>query len=81
MAKRSKKSKSQNTNRVGKELFYPKHPKRDSRILKFLAICRDKRVARSLIERAPDGVIKGLCNAAINVERGDVQLNPVSRNK
>jgi phosphohistidine swiveling domain-containing protein len=36
-------------------------------------------VYRGVLKSAPDGVIKSICNAAFNVERGDVRLTPAQR--
>jgi hypothetical protein len=40
------------------------------RTVKFLSVCRDPKVVSSVIRSAPDSVIKTICNAALNVQRG-----------
>jgi hypothetical protein len=40
------------------------------RSIKFLAVCRDPKVVSSVVRSAPDDVIKTICNAALNVQRG-----------
>lgn len=40
------------------------------RTVKYLAICRDPKSFSSTIRSAPDAVIKTICNAALNVQRG-----------
>jgi len=37
--------------------------------------CRDRQLMYSLVQRAPDRVIKAICNAAINAQQGDVNLS------
>ena len=45
------------------------------RAVKLLAVCKDPQVRRVILSRAPDSVIKTICNAALNVERGELALN------
>jgi hypothetical protein len=40
------------------------------RTVKFLSVCRDPKVVSSVIRSSPDSVIKTICNAALNVQRG-----------
>jgi len=40
------------------------------RTVKFLSVCRDPKVVSSVIRTSPDNVIKTICNAALNVQRG-----------
>ncbi len=40
------------------------------RTVKFLSVCRDPKVLSSVIRASPDSVIKTICNAALNVQRG-----------
>ena len=44
------------------------------RAFKFLAVCRDPSVRRAILAHSPDALIKAICNAALNVERGEVVL-------
>ena len=46
----------------------------DKRIIKFLSICSDPKTFRLVVREAPESVIKTVCNAAFNAERGDVRL-------
>ena len=63
------KSKSEQTGgRVRKKMI-------EKRIVKFLAVCKDPHIHRLVIRRSPDGVIKAICNAALNVQRGDIELS------
>ena len=48
----------------------PKHT------IKYLATCTDPRAYSAVTRAAPAGVVKGICNAAFNVEQGDVKLTP-----
>jgi hypothetical protein len=40
------------------------------RIVKYLSVCRDTKAYNAAVKAAPDGVIKTICNAALNVQRG-----------
>ena len=42
--------------------------------IKFLASGPDINVVRSTLEKAPVGVIRGVCNAAVNARQGEVQV-------
>ena len=44
------------------------------RAFKFLADCQDPRVRSTILARAPDRLVKSICNAALNIERGDLVL-------
>ena len=44
------------------------------RTIKFLASGPDINVVRAAIEKAPAGVIRGVCNAAVNARQGEVQI-------
>ena len=44
------------------------------RAFKLLAVCRDPRVRRAILAHSPEALIKTICNAALNVERGEVVL-------
>ena len=47
--------------------------------LKLLAVCQDPKVRKSILTRAPDELIKKICNALLNVERGNVELAPKNK--
>lgn len=50
--------------------------KERKRIVKYLAVCRDPKAYKAVVQSAPDAVIKSICDAALNVQRGDrVALN------
>ena len=42
--------------------------------VKFLSFCLDRQIHKDILSRAPPNVIKGICNAAINSQRGEVTL-------
>ena len=44
------------------------------RTIKFLASGPDINVVRAALENAPAGVIRGVCNAAVNARQGEVQI-------
>jgi hypothetical protein len=44
------------------------------RTVEYLSICQDPATYRNVVCNASDRVIKTICNAALNVERGDVRL-------
>ena len=50
------------------------------RALKFLAVCPDRRVHKAILTHSSDQLLKRICNAALNAERGDVRFsNPHKR--
>lgn len=49
------------------------------RTVKYLSVCRDPQIRQLILRRAPDGVVKSICNAALNVERGDVNIPQADR--
>lgn len=52
------------------------------RTVKFLAICKDPRVQRMVLQSASDSVYKSICNAFFNVaENPDVHLSNQQRRK
>ena len=55
---------------------YPNYPKLVSDSIKFLRHCHDPVALKAILRGVPESVLKGICNAVINVERGDVKLNP-----
>ena len=56
-------------NRQGKDIVV-------KRTLKYLNICKNPKAYRSVLQGSSDDVIKALCNAALNVEQGDIDLTP-----
>ena len=46
------------------------------RTIKFLASGPDNNVVRATLEKAPVGVIRSVCNAAVNARQGEVQIPP-----
>ena len=42
---------------------------------KLLAECKDPRVLSAILQRAPEKLVKTICNAVLNVEQGDISLN------
>ena len=44
------------------------------RYFKLLAVCKDRSLYKELVKKAPDLVIKLICNAALNATRGEVHL-------
>jgi ABC-type methionine transport system ATPase subunit len=51
-----------------------KKPSTTKRAVKLLAVCKDPKVRSVILSRSPDSVIKTICNAALNVEQGDLAL-------
>ena len=45
------------------------------RAYKLLAECKDPRVRSAILNGAPEKLVKTICNAVLNVERGDIALN------
>ena len=46
------------------------------RTLKFLSICRNPYIQKRIIKSAPDSIIKGICNAAFNIQQNpDIKLS------
>ena len=46
------------------------------RTIKFLSVAQDPEVVRLVIQRAPDAVVRAICNAALNAREGDVRIPP-----
>jgi hypothetical protein len=46
------------------------------RTIKYLASAPDSNVARSVLNKAPDGVFRAISNAALNASQGEVQIPP-----
>jgi hypothetical protein len=49
------------------------------RTVKYLSVCSNPRAYNSVLRGAPDEVIKTICNAALNIEQGDIRLSPAQR--
>jgi hypothetical protein len=49
------------------------------RTVKYLSVCRSPTAYRNVAKSASDDVIRAICNAAKNVEQGDVHLTPAER--
>ncbi|MBI1884650.1 MAG: hypothetical protein HYS08_10685 [Chlamydiae bacterium] len=49
------------------------------RTVKYLTVCSDPRAYQRVLKGSSDEVIKAICNAALNVEQGDIHLSPVQR--
>jgi hypothetical protein len=49
------------------------------RTVKYLSVCSNPRAYNSVLKGAPDEVIKAICNAALNIEQGDIRLSPAQR--
>jgi hypothetical protein len=64
---------STNTQRYLKELPASKV---DKNTVKYLATCTNPRAYTAVTRAAPVTTIKGICNAALNVEQGDIHLTP-----
>ena len=45
------------------------------RAYKLLAECKDPPVRRAILNGAPDKLVKNICKAVLNVERGEIALN------
>jgi len=45
------------------------------RYIKFLSVCNDPKSTKSVVQSAPDHVIKTICDAALNAQQGDVSLS------
>jgi len=54
-------------------------PNEAKRYFKLLAVCKDPTVFKVLIRKAPDLVIKLICNAALNASRGEVHLTTAQK--
>lgn len=49
------------------------------RTVKYLSVCRDPQIRQLVLRKSSDAVIKAICNAALNAERGDVSLSPAQK--
>ena len=43
--------------------------------LKFLAYCKNPKLSKEILRYSPDRVFKGLCNACLNAQKGDVHFS------
>ena len=46
------------------------------RYTKFLSVAPDSEIVRQVLHRAPDAVVRDICNAALNAREGDVRIPP-----
>ena len=54
----------------------------NKRFIKLIATCPNKNLRRTLVKVAPDGAIKGICNAALNIARNSkIHLTPALKSK
>ena len=54
----------------------------NKRFIKLIATCPNNNIRRALVKLAPEGTIKGICNAALNVARNpNIKLFPATRTK
>lgn len=49
------------------------------RTVQYLSVCRDPKIRNLVLAKSSDGVIKTICNAALNAERGDVPFTPAQK--
>ena len=47
--------------------------------IKFLAVCRNPKITKEILKSSNESVIKGICNACVNAERGDVNFCPAHK--
>jgi len=46
------------------------------RTVKYLSVASDPKLVRTVLQKAPDGVIRAISNAALNAREGDVRIPP-----
>ena len=51
------------------------------RCLKYLSVCRNPHTIKEILRHSKDNVIKGICNCALNAERGDVTFSKSQKQK
>lgn len=66
---------SRRTRKVNSKRKFQGNKKKISRFIKFLTVAPNKKVLSTVLQSAPDEVIKSISNAALNAMRGDVSLN------
>lgn len=49
------------------------------RTVKYLSVCKDPVTYSRVVRNSADPVIKTICNAALNVERGDIRLSKAEK--
>ena len=49
------------------------------RTIKYLATTRNARIQQQILRSSPPTVIKSICNAALNAQRGDVKLTKAQK--
>jgi hypothetical protein len=67
---------STNTQQHLKHLPRLNSSKVDNNTIKYLATCTDPRAYIAVTRSASDEAIRRICNAAFNVEQGDITLSP-----
>jgi len=55
------------------------HKQSVKRTVKYLGVCSSPAAYQSVLKGSSDEVIKAICNAALNVEQGDIRLSPAQR--
>ncbi len=51
------------------------------RYIKLLSVITEPTQQKAILKKAPDGVIKSICDAALNAQRGDIRLTRVAKKK
>ena len=46
------------------------------RYVQFLSLCKDPASRKLVLQKAPESVIKAICNASLNASNGDIRLTP-----
>ena len=47
--------------------------------VRYIGVCNSPSAYRNVVRAAPDSVLKTICNAALNVERGGIKLTPARK--
>lgn len=70
-----------NHQHIGRVKALPSRIRNESkRTVKYLGVCRNPHAYCTVVKSAPDSVIKTICNAALNVQRGGrINLNKTQR--
>ena len=53
----------------------PTQYKKIKRTVKFLSQCHDPKVVSLILRKADNSLVKGICNAALNLSKGEVPLS------
>lgn len=46
------------------------------RFVKYLAVSKDPKATTAVLKSAPEAVVKSVCNAALNLLKGDINITP-----